>query len=42
MEAGRARMYTAWEPPTGGEARDGKKILADRPKNDGLAHQELD
>ena len=40
MEAGRARMYSPWEPPKGGEARLGKKILAERPKNDGHAHQE--
>ena len=28
LDRQRARMYTAWEPPKGGEARDGKKILA--------------
>jgi len=37
-----ARVYTAWEPPSGHEARDGKKILADRPVNDGKAFQEQD
>ena len=31
MEAGRARMYTAWEPPQGHEPRNGKKILVDKP-----------
>ena len=35
MEEGRARMYTSWQPPKGGEPRFGKKILADRPVNDG-------
>ena len=35
-------MYTAWEPPKGGEPRDGKKILVDKPKNDGTAYKELD
>ena len=36
-------MYEAWEPPKGGEDRDGKKILVeDRRKNLGFAHQELD
>jgi len=42
MESGRARMYSAWEPPAGGEPRDGKKILVERPRNDGVAHQEQD
>ena len=42
MAAGRARMYTEWEPPKGGEARDGKKILVDRPVNDGKVHKELE
>tara|TARA_B110000503_G_C6944691_1_gene328458 strand:+ start:503 stop:613 length:111 start_codon:yes stop_codon:yes gene_type:complete len=36
-------MYTSWEPPVGGEARHGKKILAtNRPRNDGFAHKELE
>ena len=26
----RARIYTPWEPPTGGEQREGKKIIADK------------
>ena len=39
---GRARMYSAWEPPKGGEPRDGKKILVDKPVNDGSAYKELD
>ena len=42
IEQARARMYTAWEPPTGEEARDGKKILKARPVNDGRVHQEQD
>ena len=42
MEAGRARMYTAWEPPVGTEARDGKKILKAMPVNDGRSHKEQD
>ena len=42
IEAQQARMYTAWEPPKGGEARNGKKILVDKPKNDGAAHLELE
>ena len=40
IETQRARVYTAWMPPTGGEARLGKKILGDRPNNDGKAFQE--
>lgn len=35
-ERAKARMYTAWEPPTGQEARDGKKILV--PKIDPLGN----
>ena len=38
MEEGRARMYTAWEPPKKGDPRQGKKIIGERPKNDGKAH----
>ena len=40
LDQQRARVYTAWQPPTGGEARDGKKILGERPVNDGRAFQE--
>ena len=32
-----ARVYTEWEPPSGHEARDGKKILMEKPRNDGRA-----
>ena len=42
MKEGQQRMYTEWEPPTGGEARHGKKIIMEKPKNDGAAHQEQD
>ena len=42
LEAQQARMYTAWEPPKGGEPRDGKKIIVEKPKNDGVVHKELD
>ncbi len=38
----RARKYTAWEPPVGGEERKGKKIMA---ANKGIVleeRQELD
>ena len=38
LSEGRARMYTEWEPPTGKEERFGKKILAEKPKNDGIVH----
>ena len=34
----RARVYSGWEPPRGGEARQGKKILGERPVNDGVVH----
>ena len=30
----RNRQYEAWTPPTGNEARDGKKIVVDKPKFD--------
>ena len=40
MQAGKERMYKAWEPPRGGEPTDGKKILAEKPVNDGRAHKE--
>lgn len=42
LSEGRARMYTEWEPPTGKEERFGKKILAEKPKNDGIVHKELE
>ena len=42
MKAGQARMYTAWEPPTGSEDREGKKILKTPALNDGKAHKEQD
>ena len=42
IEQQRARVYTAWEPPRGAEPREGKKILADRPVNDGYAYKEQD
>ena len=38
----RSRSYTSWEPPTGTEAREGKRILGVRHVNDGFAHQEHD
>ena len=41
LAAGQNRMYSAWEPPKGGEARNGKKILVDKPK-EAVVHQELD
>ena len=28
----RSRQYEAWSPPTGKEARHGKKIIVDKPK----------
>ena len=40
MAEGKARMYTAWEPPTGQEARDGKKILKAAAINDGKSHRD--
>ena len=40
LEQQRARVYTAWQPPVGGEARQGKKILGERPVNDGKVMQE--
>lgn len=43
MEKGQARMYTAWAPPTGGEERDGKKIIdPKRPVNDGKSFKDQD
>ena len=42
MEAGQARMYSEWEPPMGTEERQGKKIVMNKPVNDGRAHQEQD
>ena len=40
VERQKNRVYSAWEPPRGGEARQGKKILGERPVNDGRAFQE--
>ena len=41
IEQQRARVYSDWEPPVGGEARDGKKILAENiPVNDGVVMKE--
>ena len=40
MEAGKAKMYTAWEPPTGTESRLGKKIMKESPRNDGSSYKE--
>ena len=42
LERQRTRSYTAWEPPKGNETRRGKKILGERPKNDGVVDQELE
>ena len=42
MALGKARMYTEWEPPKGGEARDGKKIIVEKPDVAGVVHKELD
>ena len=37
----RARVYTGWEPPVGGESREGKKIIAEnKPVNDGIVMKE--
>ena len=40
LAAFKEREYTAWEPPKGGEPRDGKKIICERPVNDGRSHAE--
>ena len=41
IEQQRARVYTGWEPPVGGEAREGKKIIAEnKPVNDGIVLKE--
>ena len=37
-----ARVYTAWQPPTGKEQREGKKILGEKPVNDGIVMKEQD
>ena len=42
VRAQQARVYTSWEPPRGGEAREGKKILGERPINDGRVMKEQD
>ena len=42
IERQRARASTAWEPPAGGEARKGKKILGTKPVNDGKVMEEFD
>ena len=38
MDMAKARMYTAWEPPKGGEPRMGKKIVVEKEGNLGHAH----
>ena len=38
----RARKYTGWEPPSGGEAREGKKIISKRSKTVEPVLEELD
>jgi hypothetical protein len=36
-------MYQTWNPPTGGQRRDGKKIIDEnRPVNDGKTFKEQD
>ncbi len=35
-------MYTAWEPPKGGEARDGKKIIVEKTDAGPVVFKELD
>ena len=41
IEQQRSRVYSGWEPPVGGEAREGKKILAENiPVNDGRVLKE--
>lgn len=43
MEIGQARMYQMWTPPSGGERREGKKIIDEnRPVNDGKTFKEQD
>ena len=43
MEIGQARMYQTWTPPSGGERREGKKIIDEnRPVNDGKTFKEQD
>ena len=43
LDRQRARVYTSWEPPVGGEKREVKKIIAtNRPVNDGHAEKEFD
>ena len=41
-EAARARKYTAWEPPGGGEQREGKKIIPKRSRSVEPVIEELD
>ena len=36
------RKYAAWEPPTGGEARHGKKIVVQKRDPLGTVIEELD
>ena len=38
----RARSYTAWQPPTGTEQRQGKKIVGANVVNEGLTHEDLE
>ena len=41
IEQQRSRVYSGWEPPVGGEAREGKKILAENKfVNDGIVLKE--
>ena len=42
MANAKARMYSAWEPPTGSEERNGKKIMKAPPVNDGRAFKDQD
>ena len=42
LELGKAIMYTAWEPPKGGEIRDGKKIIVEKTDAGPVVHKELD
>ncbi len=41
-EEAKARKYTAWEPPVGGEPRHGKKILVKKTDPLGNVVEELD
>ena len=41
-EIAKARKYTAWEPPVGGEERQGKKIIVKKQDPLGQTIEELD